>query len=100
MELFNKAVKRMTKKASIVVKETVKAEAKKTAISILPTVIGIGAVVAGFVVFKSSLARPVASAVSSVAPLIPAVTRTSIVTNNYFFDPAVQAELVSKIINQ
>lgn len=99
MELFNRTVKKFAKKASIAVTESVKIEAKKTAISILPTVLGIGAVVAGFAIFKSSLVQPTTMA-SSTASVIPTLSRTSIVTNNYFFDPSVQAEIVSKLMKK
>ena len=100
MEFFNKTIKKFAKKASIAVTESVKIEAKKTAISILPTVLGVGGVIAGFVIFKNSLSRPASAAISSVASAVPALSRTSIVTNNYFFDPSIQSEIVSKLINQ
>ena len=97
MELFNKAVQKFAKKASIVVTDSVKTEAKKTAISILPTLIGIGGVIAGFAIFRSSLAKPVATVASAA---VPTLSRTSIVTNNWFLGKEMTAEILEKVMKE
>lgn len=97
MEFVNKMAQRFVKKALPAVTDSVKVEAKKTAVSILPTLIGLGFVVAGFSIFKSSMVRPASTVAHAVAP---ALSKTSIVTNNWFLGEAMTTEVLEKIINK
>lgn len=73
MKLVEKIAKKFTKTAST----TAKAEVKKTAIDLLPTIIGVVGMVIGIVVFKEVVSAP--------EEIKPSITNTSITTNNYFF---------------
>lgn len=90
MGLFKKVTSKITEAASTVVSDTVKVEVKKAASDISPLVIGLGSVVAGIVAFRMA-SKPHAT------KAIPAATIT-VVTNNYFFDEAAKADVLSKII--
>lgn len=94
MEWWKRTTKKVVDAAKTAVNESVKAEAKNLAATLIPTAIGIGVVIAGLAVFKSSMVKA-----AVVSTHIPAVSRTSIVTNNYFFDEAVKREVLSKIMN-
>lgn len=73
MKLFNRLTKKLTKSAS----SAVKTEVKKTAIDLLPTIIGAVSMIVGLVIFKEVVEEPVETK--------PCVSNTSITTNNYFF---------------
>ncbi len=85
MKLIERIAKRFTKSAS----DTVKTEMKKTAIDLLPIVTTVITAVVGIVIFKG-----VTDSVSDAAPM---VSRTSITTNNYFFNE-VSEETMLKIM--
>ena len=85
MKLIERIAKRFTKSAS----DTVKTEMKKTAIDLLPIVTTVITAVVGIVIFKG-----VTDSVSDAAPM---VSRTSITTNNYFFNE-VSEETMMKIL--
>lgn len=73
MKLLEKWTKKLTKTAS----STVKTEVKKTAVDLLPTLIGIGSMIFGIAIFKKTVDEP--------EEIKPTVSHTSITTNNYFF---------------
>lgn len=73
MKMLDKLTRRFTKSASV----AVKAEMTKTAIDLIPLAAGIASTIAGFIIFKD--------ATVDVPEIKPAVTNTSITTNNYFF---------------
>ena len=85
MKLIEKIAKKFTKSAS----NTVKTEVKKTAIDLLPTVVGIVSMVIGIVIFKE--------VVDSPEDISPTVSNTSITTNNYFFRDMTE-ESIKKIL--
>jgi len=85
MKLVEKIAKKFTKSAS----NTVKTEVKKTAIDLLPTVIGIVSMVVGILVFKEVVDIPEDPS--------PTVSNTSITTNNYFFRDMTE-ESIKKIL--
>ena len=85
MKLVEKIAKKFTKSAS----NTVKTEVKKTAIDLLPTVVGIVSMVIGIVIFKEVIDSP--------EDLSPTVSNTSITTNNYFFRDMTE-ESIKKIL--
>ena len=85
MKLIEKIAKRFTKSAS----DTVKTEMKKTAIDLLPIVTTVITAVVGIVIFKG--------VTDSAADVAPMVSRTSITTNNYFFNE-VSEETMMKIM--
>ena len=87
MKLLDKITKRFTKTAS----ETVKKEVKKTAIDLLPTIVGVVSMIVGIVIFKEVTN-------DSDTDMSPAITHTSITTNNYFFNE-VSEETISKILD-
>lgn len=73
MKFLNKLTKKLTKSAST----AVKSEVKKTAVDMLPTVLGVVSMIVGILVFRG---------VTDDTPDIkPSVSNTSITTNNYFF---------------
>lgn len=80
MKLFEKLTSKMAKTASVAVKE----EVKSTALDILPTLIGIGGMILGGMVYRDH--RMQQSAVSPVVrPRLPDCSRITITTNNYYF---------------
>lgn len=85
MKIVEKIAKKFTKSAS----NTVKTEVKKTAIDLLPTVIGIVSMVVGILVFKEVVDIPEDPS--------PTVSNTSITTNNYFFRDMTE-ESIKKIL--
>lgn len=85
MKLLEKWAKKFTKEAST----TVKTEVKKTAIDLLPTLLGIGGMIFGIAVFRKAVDDP--------EPIKPAVTNTSITTNNYFFQQ-MSEDMVKRIL--
>ena len=85
MKLLEKWAKKFTKEAST----TVKTEVKKTAIDLLPTLLGIVGMIFGIAVFRKAVDDP--------EPIKPAVTNTSITTNNYFFQQ-MSEDMVKRIL--
>lgn len=99
MGMLNNLVNKLAKTASVAATESVKAEVKTVASNALPTLVGIGFAIAGLVIFRSSLTK--GSKVVSEG-IIPMVSRTSMVTNNWFLGcgKEAQEEILKKIINQ
>jgi hypothetical protein len=87
MKLLDKFTKKFTKSASV----AVKTEVKKTAIDVLPTVLGVVSMVVGIVVFKGQVSS------AATKPIKPTVTNTHITTNNYFFQ-SMSEEMIKKIL--
>lgn len=85
MKLLDKLTKKFTKSASV----AVKTEVKKTAVDMLPSVVGVISMVIGIVIFKGT--------VKNTAPVKPAVSTTHITTNNYFFQN-LSEDMIKKII--
>lgn len=85
MKLFQKWTKKLTKTAS----SAVKTEVKKTAVDLMPTIIGFGSMVLGIMIFKKAVDEPI--------PTKPSVSNTSITTNNYFFQQ-LSEDMIKKIL--
>ena len=94
MDFMKKLSDRFNKTVSTMVSDSVKEDAKTAAATVLPTLIGIGFVVAGFAIFKSAFISTASKAVST-----PTLSTTSIITNNWFFDKALQEDVIQKLIN-
>ena len=93
MKLLEKLTKKVASTASIAVTDSVKAEAKNAVIAAAPVVLSVGAIFAGFMIFKSAGgSKAVANAVT---PTISHIT-----TNNYFFDATMKAEVIAKLIEK
>lgn len=88
MKLVEKIAKKFTKSAS----SAVKTEVKKTAVDLLPTILGIASMVFGIVIFKEAVAE-------EPKPIKPAVSNTSITTNNYFFQQ-MSEDMIKKILEE
>lgn len=88
MKLLDKLAKKFTKSAS----SAVKTEVKKTAVDLLPSVIGAFSMVLGIVIFKGSVG-------ASPSSIKPTVSTTHITTNNYFFQN-LSEEMIRKIIER
>lgn len=93
MKLLEKLTKKVASTASIAVTDSVKAEAKNAAINALPVVLSLGAVLAGFVIFRNGSAGK--KAIQNAVPTI-----ATHVTNNYFFSEAVKADVIAKLIEK
>lgn len=84
-----KLLEKFTKKAVKSTSTAVKAEVKKAAIDLLPSVLGAVSMVIGIVIFKGTTSKP--------TPIKPNITNTHITTNNYFFQN-VSEEMIKKIL--
>lgn len=87
MKFWDKVTKKLTNKAST----AVKSEVKKTALDLLPKILGIGAMILGVVIFKEVVDEP--------EEIKPMVTNTSITTNNYFFQE-VNEDIIRKVLEE
>jgi len=85
MKIFDKITKKFASKAST----AVKSEVKKTALDLLPKILGAAAMVLGVVIFKEVVEEP--------EEITPTMTNVSITTNNYFFQE-VSDETIRKIL--
>ena len=85
MKLLDKLAQKFTKSASV----AVKTEVKKTAVDLLPSVIGAISMALGIVIFKGT--------VRDVKPIKPTVSTTHITTNNYFFQ-SLSEDMIKKIL--
>ena len=95
MGVINKIAQKFVKTASIAVTDSVKEEAKNVAISALPTLLGIGVAIAGLVVFRyTSVKTPRLNSV------LPAISTTSSVTNNWFLDNDSKAAVLSQLLSR
>lgn len=90
MEWWKRTTKKAVDFAKTAVNESVKSEAKNLAATLVPTAIGIGVVLAGLAVFKSSMVKPVAQC------HIPMPTISKTVVNNWFFDESVMARVLEQ----
>lgn len=93
MKLLEKLTKKVASTASIAVTDSVKAEAKNAVVAAAPVVLSVGAIFAGLWIFKSAGGSKAVT--NAVAPTISHVT-----TNNYFFDSAVKADVIAKLIEK
>lgn len=87
MKFWDKVTKKLTNKAST----AVKSEVKKTALDLLPKILGVAAMVLGVVIFKEVVDEP--------EEIKPTVTNTSITTNNYFFQE-VNEDIIRKVLEE
>ena len=87
MKLLEKVAKKFTKEAST----TVKTEVKKTAVDLLPTIIGVASMIFGIAIFKKAVDEP--------EPVKPLISNTHITTNNYFFQQ-MSEDMVKKILEE
>ena len=87
MKFLEKWTNKFTKTAST----AVKSEVRKTAIDLLPTLMGFGSMVLGLLIFKQTVVE--------TPPVKPTVSNTSVTTNNYFFQQ-MSEEMVKKIIDK
>lgn len=86
-----KILDRLTKKFANKASTAVKSEVKKTALDLLPKLLGAAAMVLGVVIFKEVVEEP-----EEVKPI---VTNTSITTNNYFFQE-VNEDIIRKVLEE
>lgn len=87
-----KFVEKLTKKFVKTASTQTKAELKKTAIDLLPTLMTVVTTVAGILIFKGVIDEP-------VRPMDPHVSSTTITTNNYFFRD-MSEETINKILEE
>lgn len=87
-----KFVEKLTKKFVKTASTQTKAELKKTAIDLLPTLMTVITTVAGILIFKGVIDEP-------VRPADPHVSSTTITTNNYFFRD-MSEETINKILEE
>lgn len=87
MKWVDKFTKKFANKAST----AVKSEVKKTAMDLLPKILGVAAMVLGVVIFKEVVDEP--------EEIKPMVTNTSITTNNYFFQE-VNEDIIRKVLEE
>lgn len=88
MKLLDKISRKMAGKASV----AVKTEVKKTALDLLPKLLGLAAMAAGIMIFKDNVMDP-----PKISDRHPSVSNTSITTNNYFFGD-IDSETIQKIL--
>lgn len=94
MEWWKRTTRKVAEAAKTAVSESVKTEAKNLAATLVPTAIGIGVVLAGLAVFKSSMVKPT----STFRMPIPSYSKT--VVNNWFLDETTKIEVLTRLINQ
>lgn len=87
MKLLDKFTKKFAKSTST----AVKTEVKKTAVDLLPTVVGVVSMVVGIVIFKGTTGG------NTRKPIRPNVTNTHTTTNNYFFQN-LSEDMIRKIM--
>jgi len=87
LKLLDKFTKKFAKSTST----AVKTEVKKTAVDLLPTVVGVVSMVVGIVIFKGTTGP------SKIKPIKPSVTNTHVTTNNYFFQN-LSEDMIRKIM--
>lgn len=92
MGIIDRLAKKCVKSASDAVSDGVKAKAKDVLAAAIPTLIGVGTVILGMVIFKSP-------AQGGGGSRMPHVSSMTITTNNYFFDDSAKAELLTKALN-
>lgn len=93
MQWMNKVAKKFAKTASVAVTDSVKTEVKNSVVNALPALIGLGFVIIGLRVFKTSAIK------LPTMPGIPTLSTMSVVTNNFFLGDSVGKEVVSNIID-
>lgn len=87
-----KWVDKITKKFAKSTSTAVKTEVKKTAVDLLPTVVGVVSMVVGIVIFKGTTGTS-----AKKIPIKPNVTNTHVTTNNYFFQN-LSEDMIKKIM--
>lgn len=87
MKLLDKFTKKFAKSTST----AVKTEVKKTAVDLLPTVVGVVSMVVGIVIFKGTTGP------TKMKTIKPSVTNTHVTTNNYFFQN-LSEDMIRKIM--
>ena len=87
LKLLDKFTKKFAKSTST----AVKTEVKKTAVDLLPTVVGVVSMVVGIVIFKGTTGS------AKIKPIKPSVTNTHVTTNNYFFQN-LSEDMIKKIM--
>lgn len=95
---LEKLIKRASTTASVTITDNVKTEAKKLGKGLIPTLLGIGAAVAGVIIFRNTTAEKALT--GAIDKATPAISNMTITTNNYFFDEAMKADVLSKIIKE
>lgn len=90
MKLFDRFTKKLAGKAGT----AMKTEVKKTALDLLPKVLGVLAMVGGIVIFRESLSEP-----KQLTKDHPSISNTTTTTNNYFFSQ-ISEETIRKIIEK
>ena len=93
MKWLDNLTKKLAGTASVTITDSVRTEAKKIASDALPTLLGIGGIIAGIVIFRNSSAGK-----RLVSRAVPTVSHT--ITNYYFFDDTAKSELVEKILER
>ena len=86
MKLLDKFTRKFAKSTST----AVKTEVKKTAVDMLPTIVGVVSMVAGILIFKGTTG-------GATKPIKPNVSTTHITTNNYFFQ-SLSEDMIRKIM--
>lgn len=97
MKILERITRRVASSASIAVTDTVKAEAKKVATEASPVIFSLAVVGIGLAIFRIATGK---SILPKVGGLVPSASKVSVVTNNYFFDPAASAEFIRKVVEQ
>ena len=87
MKILERFTKKFANKASV----AVKSEVKKTALDLLPKLLGAAAMILGVIIFKEVVEEP--------EEVKPAITNTSITTNNYFFQE-LSEDMIKKILEE
>ncbi len=90
MKLFGKLTKKLAGKAGT----AVKTEVRKTALDLLPKVLGVLAMVGGIVIFREGMSEP-----KQLTSGRPSISNTTTTTNNYFFTQ-MSEETIRKIIEK
>lgn len=92
MGIIDRIAKKCVKSASNAVSDGVKAKAKDVLAAAIPTLIGVGTVILGMVIFK-------APAQGGGGGRMPHISSMTITTNNYFFDDSGKTELLMKALS-
>lgn len=93
MKWLENLTKKVASTASVAVTDSVKTEAKNALANAAPVLLSVGAVIAGFAIFRSGTSG--AKAITNAVPTVSHVT-----TNNYFFDAATKADVIAKLIEK
>lgn len=89
MKLFEKIGRKFAGGAT----DKVKCEVKKTTLDLIPSILGIGSMILGFVIFKG-----VANNAAEVPKMEPSMSSTTITTNNYYLFNKMSEDMIQKIL--